>query len=129
METQSTQPVRKHWSFVIAYCLGTSLTLGCFLPAILFVWGVLQGTFEFGGSEFSHSTIQFLLFSMATLSAGAFIVQILTDPVVITRDIICDRCHITRRLDRNFLLQLHFRMPECDCGGKFESAIFWKWKS
>ncbi len=126
METQTTQLVRRHWSFVLAYYALTSLAIGLVLPAFLFFCSLyVEGT---GLFESGHGIIfQVLLLTMGLGLVAAFITQVLTDPIVFTRDVVCQTCHRRQRLDHNPLSGgRYYSLPKCECGGDLETAFFWK---
>ena len=118
METQAPQLERRHWTFVIAYCLVISLLIGIF-PGAVYFFSVIQGKSKFD--------LHVLLIFMAIVSAVFFVIQLFAGPFVLSRDVVCRDCHKRQQLRRNPLLAGRgYHVPACDCGGDLEPAIFWK---
>ena len=94
MDLPPPQLVRRHWSFVLAYCGVTSLAVGFVLPAVLFSCLVLSGRFRFESGD--GGIIVILLVLMGVISFAAFI----GGPMTFTRDVVCRTCHRRRKLER-----------------------------
>jgi hypothetical protein len=124
METEGQQYVRKHWIIIILYCVLASAAIGFSFAVVPFV--LLTFYYRFPVLETSHIA----LWIGGVISAGMFIIQFVGEPFVLTRDIICRKCHKRIRLDREPLMRdKHYRVPNCECGGDFEPAYFWRLES
>jgi hypothetical protein len=126
METEAPRLVRRHWSFVLAYTVVAALAVG---------FGLMLGFLVFEGSQHSrthvplHDRSVFFLISGGVISFAVFVIQVLTGPLVFTRNVVCKTCCRPRKLHQApfFVGSRNYRMPKCDdCGGKLEAAIFWK---
>ena len=125
METRPSQLVRKHWTFVIGYCVATSLAMGVAVPGAFVLLGVFRGRIKFdSGGRVFHAPLVFI----GMVSAVLFAIQLLSGPFVLSRNAVCRTCHRRQRLRRNpFFLGRYYRLPACDdCGGELEPALFWK---
>jgi hypothetical protein len=127
MESRAPQLERRHWSFVIAYCMATSLAIGVIVPGAFSLISVLRGKLRFdSGGRVLHG----LLIIMAIVSAVFFIIQLFGGPFVLSRDVVCRTCHRRQKLNRNPLFAgKGYRVPACDCCGDLEPAIFWRLES
>jgi hypothetical protein len=119
MEKDKPQLVRKKRSFVVAYCIITSLFLGFILPTQAILLACAGSSISFG------FTLPFVWAFTGVMSVVIFIMQLVFGPIVITRKVVCKRCHTSRTLARIPFLVGGRRMPLCDCGGEFETALFW----
>jgi len=126
METQAPRLVRRHWSFVLAYTIAAALAVGFGLSFGLLVYLVMRGV----GEPFTfHDGLVVYLVIAIVISLAVFVIQVLTGPLVFTRNVVCKTCCRPRRLNRTpfFVGDRYYRMPKCDeCGGELEAAIFWK---
>jgi hypothetical protein len=126
METEAKRLVRRHWSFVLAYTVVAALAVG---------FGLMLGLMIFPGNRLSHAHLTFhdrfiffLIFG-SVISLAVFVIQVLTGPLVFTRNVVCKTCCRPRKLYRApfFVGGRGYRMSKCDdCGGELEAAIFWK---
>ena len=120
METESPQFVRKHWSFVVAYIVIASFAVGLMVAIMMFLFSHLD-------SKHRPMTIHFGLIFTGVVSAVVFVIQLISGPLVFTKDVVCRTCHRQQRLDHiPFLAGKYYRQPRCECGGDFEPALFWK---
>ena len=124
METEGPQFVRKHWSFIILYCILTSVAIGFCSTALLIAIVVFRNGHPI------HQAFHIVLWMMGAISVVMFTLQFIGGPFVLSRDVICGKCHKCTRLDRNPLMGGKFyRVPKCECGGDFEPACFWRLES
>lgn len=126
METEGPQFVRRHWSFIVAYILVTSLIIGFLITATFFVYWFIRHTSR---PINIHDTLHFSLFMMGAISVVVFIGQLIGGPLTFTGDVVCQLCHRQQKLDRiPFFGGKYYKQPKCECGGDLEPACFWKLK-
>ena len=124
METNGPQFVRKHWSIIILYCVLTSAAIGLSFAVVPFV--MLFCYYRFPFVEAFHIALGIF----GVISSPMFVIQFIGEPFVLTRDVVCRRCHKRITLEREPLMGGKFyRLPDCECGGDFEPAYFWKLES
>jgi hypothetical protein len=124
MDIQAPRLVRRHWSFVLAYTVAAALAVGFGLSlGFLVYWGSQQDT-----PVPLHERLVIFLILSGVISATVFVIQVLTGPLIFTRNVVCKTCCRPRKLYRvPFLGGRGYRVPKCDdCGGELEAAIFWK---
>lgn len=124
------QLVPRHWSFVIAYIVITSVVVAFSVTGMGFLSSLL------GHSENHHRTVLPLFDLWLILSGIAsvviIVVQSIGGPLAFTKNMVCDRCHRQQRLRRiPFFVGSRggYKIPNCECGGDLEPAIFWKLES
>lgn len=126
METQTPRLARRHWSFVLAYTVVAALLVGF---GLMFGFMVYAGIRHSGTRVPFHDRLVFFLIFGGVISFAVFVIQVLTGPLVFTRNVVCKTCCQPRKLGRApfFVGDRGYRMPKCDdCGGEFEAAIFWR---
>lgn len=119
MEKDKPELVRKSRRFVVAYYVIMSLVLGFILPTQAILLGCAGSRISFG------FILPFVLAFTGAMSVIIFIVQLFQGPIILTRDVVCRRCHTRRKLGRIPFLLVGRSMPPCDCGGEYEPALFW----
>jgi MFS superfamily sulfate permease-like transporter len=120
METQGPQFVRKHWSIILAYMVFASFATGLIVATIIALCSFMDNSQSLPGV--------FLGGVMGVSSVVAFVIQLLTEPLVFTKNVICETCHRKQKLARiPFFAMQGYRQPKCDdCGGDLDPAFFWE---
>lgn len=128
METRPQQLVRRHWSFVVAYVVVTSLAVGFVLPGMMFLFLLVDRMGEHKPVYVSFHILLILLIIGGTISAVVLLIQSLTGLLVVSKDMVCQTCHKRQRMSRIPAFAARgYRIPSCcECGGDLEPAIFWK---
>ena len=124
----TTKCVRKNWVVFAAYYATTSMTLGFGLSAMMFLFLVLGAR---GRSNHNpvpvHSALPFSMAVFGVVSAIIFLIELVSGPFVITKDVVCRKCRTRLRVNRiAFFTGRYSRPPRCECGGKIEPAFLWK---
>jgi hypothetical protein len=119
------QYVRKHWRFIVAYYLATSIGTGITLAAFFLLMAAADRTPK---PISVRQALHISFFFMGVCSPSAFVVQLVGGPIFVTRNLICATCHFPRTLARNPLFgPRSSKVPKCEnCGGDLEPASFWK---
>ena len=110
---------------MLAYTVGAALLVG---------FGLVLGFMVYIGIRHSgthapfHDRLVFFLIFGGVISFAVFVIEVLTGPLVFTRNVVCKTCCQPRKLRRApFFAGRGYRMPKCDdCGGELEAAIFWR---
>jgi hypothetical protein len=103
-----------------------SLVVGFFLTVMIFLCSFFRGTHS---SMSIHAASLISLFIMGVISGAVFIIQLISGPLVFTKDVVCQVCHRQQKLGRiPFFQGKYYRQPKCECGGDLEPAFFWEMK-
>jgi hypothetical protein len=124
----TTEYVRKNWSIFVAYYLVTSLAVGLGIAVAMFVFAVL-GISKHGNHRPLpvHDSFILAMAILGVVSGVTFFIQLISGPVVFTKDVVCRECHTRLKVNRiAFFTGKYSRPPRCECGGKIEPAFLWK---
>jgi len=122
-----TKYVRKHWLIFAAYYAATSSAVGLGIVVMLVLSSALHNS-KHGKLKpiHIHSALMFSLAVLGMVSVVIFLIQLISGPFVITKDVVCKKCHTRWRVDRiPFFRGKYSRPPKCECGGHVEPAFLW----
>jgi hypothetical protein len=124
----TTKYVRKSWSIFTGYYLATSLAVGFGIAATLFLFSALDDSKRGRHKPLPvHAALIFATVVLGVVSATVFLIQLVSGPLVFTKDVVCRRCRSRLKVNRiAFFAGKYSRPPRCDCGGKIEPAFLWK---
>jgi hypothetical protein len=126
MENETPQLVRKHWSFIIAYCIVTSLTIGFIFSSLICLSWIMRGGVQ---AVSNYWALHLWLIIAGVISLVLLLIQLFTGEFIFTRDVVCQTCHRRQKLNRIPLFASKwYRVPQCECGGDLETAFFWELK-
>jgi hypothetical protein len=124
----TTKYVRRNWIIFAAYYVAASLTLGLGIAAVMFLFLVL-GISKHGRRKPIpvHNALIFSIALLSVVSAIIFLIQLISGPFVLTKDVVCRKCHTRLKVNRiAFFTGRYSRPPRCECGGKIEPAFLWE---
>ena len=124
----TTKYIRKNWIIFASYHIAASFAVGLSIAVAMFVFAVLGASKR--GKHEPMPIHDALIFSMAFLifvSAITLLIQLISGPLVFTKDVVCRKCHARMKVNRiEFFRGRYSRPARCECGGKIEPAFLWK---
>lgn len=123
MTANGPQCIRKHWTFILAYYIATSIGIGITFASFLLLVALVRRN-----PMSIHDGLHLSFIFAAICSPAAFAVQVIVGPIIFTKSVICATCHSPQTLNRNPLFAPRgYRVPRCEnCGGDLEPSFFWK---